>query len=69
MKNLKFNITTLLFVIIGVIIFMPAMGQPPVGIPPTATPIDGGLSLVIAACAGYGVKKMNDKRKAQNKVD
>ncbi len=26
-------------------------------------PIDGGLSLLLAAGAGYGVKKINDKRK------
>lgn len=31
--------------------------------PPATTPIDGGLSLVIAACAGYGVKKIKDSRK------
>ena len=30
---------------------------------PMNTPIDGGLSLVIAACAGYGAKKINDSRK------
>jgi hypothetical protein len=69
MKNMKFNLTTLLFVFIGIVIFLPVMGQPPVGPPPSSTPIDGGLSLVIAACAGYGAKKMNDRRKAQNKVD
>jgi hypothetical protein len=39
------------------------MGQPPIGPPPASTPIDGGLSLVIAACAGYGAKKINDRRK------
>ena len=32
-------------------------------LPPSTTPIDGGLSLVIAACAGYGDKKINDSRK------
>ena len=26
-------------------------------------PIDGGLSLLLAAGAGYGVKKLKDKRK------
>jgi hypothetical protein len=33
------------------------------GPPPATTPIDGGLTLVIAACAGYGVKKIRDSRK------
>ena len=25
-------------------------------------PIDGGLSLLVAAAVGYGIKKINDKR-------
>lgn len=29
-------------------------------------PIDGGLSALLAAGAGYGIKKMNDKRKKGN---
>lgn len=36
---------------------------PPPPPPPTPVPIDGGLSLVIAGCVGYGAKKMYDKRK------
>lgn len=31
--------------------------------PPNATPIDGGLSLVLGSCAVYGVKKIRDARK------
>lgn len=27
------------------------------------TPIDGGVTLIAAAAAGYGIKKMRDKRK------
>ena len=34
-------------------------------IPPSGVPIDGGISLVLAACAGYGAKKLNDSRKAK----
>lgn len=26
-------------------------------------PIDGGLSILLAAGAGYGIKKINDKKK------
>jgi len=33
--------------------------------PPSGVPIDGGISLVLAACAGYGAKKLNDSRKAK----
>lgn len=31
--------------------------------PPNATPIDGGLSLVLGSCAIYGAKKIKDARK------
>ena len=31
--------------------------------PPSATPIDGGLSLVLGSCAIYGAKKIKDSRK------
>jgi hypothetical protein len=31
-------------------------------------PIDGGVSLLIAAGVGYGLKKANDKRKKANTV-
>jgi hypothetical protein len=30
---------------------------------PTIIPIDGGISLLLAACAGYGAKKIYDSRK------
>ncbi len=30
---------------------------------PPATPIDGGLGLLLAAGAGYGMKKIADKRR------
>jgi hypothetical protein len=30
---------------------------------PTIVPIDGGVSLLVAACAGYGAKKIYDSRK------
>lgn len=46
-------ITALMFVI-------PALAQP--GAPP-ATPIDGGLSLLLAAGGIYGVKKLRDTYK------
>jgi len=31
-------------------------------------PIDGGLSLLVAAGVGYGAKKIRDKRKQQKEV-
>jgi hypothetical protein len=30
---------------------------------PSIIPIDGGISLLLAACAGYGAKKIYDSRK------
>jgi hypothetical protein len=30
-------------------------------------PIDGGISALLVAGAGYGIKKLNDKRKAAEK--
>jgi hypothetical protein len=32
---------------------------------PACVPIDGGLSLLIAAGVGYGIKKVRDSRKQQ----
>lgn len=32
---------------------------------PTCVPIDGGLSFLIAAGVGYGVKKIRDRKKDQ----
>ncbi|MEP4531839.1 MAG: hypothetical protein ABJ004_02055 [Cyclobacteriaceae bacterium] len=40
-------------------IALPAMAQ---GAPP-ATPIDGGLSLLLAAGGVYGLKKLRDSKK------
>ena len=41
--------------------FMPLMAQAPP--PPPATPIDGGLSLLLAAGGLYGAKRIRDKIK------
>ncbi len=37
-------------------------------VPPGASviPVDGGVSLLVAACAGYGVKKIYDARKGKS---
>jgi hypothetical protein len=56
MKNIlnKIALSSALFLII-----LPAMAQ---GAPP-ATPIDGGLSLLLVAGGAYGLKKLNYSRK------
>ncbi|MEO9476596.1 MAG: hypothetical protein ABJG41_13725 [Cyclobacteriaceae bacterium] len=51
-----FNILlTILLILVVVPVF--AQGAPP------ATPIDGGLSLLLAAGGAYGLKKLRDSRK------
>ncbi|WP_170148085.1 PID-CTERM protein-sorting domain-containing protein [Marinoscillum furvescens] len=44
---------------IVLLISIPVLAQ---GAPP-ATPIDGGLSILLAAGGAYGVKKLIDRRK------
>jgi len=50
-------------IILGIIFilaaFIPALAQ---GAPP-ATPIDGGLSILLVAGGAYGLKKLKDHRK------
>lgn len=54
MKNIYNIISTLTLVLICLPVF--AQGAPP------ATPIDGGLSLLLAAGGAYGIKKIRDNR-------
>jgi hypothetical protein len=46
-----------------------AMAQPPPPANPAAVPIDGGLSLLLAAGAGLGAKKAWDARKAVKEAE
>ena len=46
-----------------------AQGDPGEDPDPTNVPIDGGLSLLIAAGVGYAAKKGYDKRKKDNAAD
>lgn len=56
MKNIVYNILPIVL-LIAVPTTLFAQGPPP------ATPIDGGLSLLLAAGGAYGVKKIRDARK------
>ena len=53
----------------AVVTFLPqaSSGQPPLPPDPIDNPadipIDGGLSILLAAGVGYGAKKINDQRK------
>ena len=55
MKNIKFVLTLSL----SISFVLPALAQAP----PPATPIDGGLSVLLAAGGLYGLKKLKDRRK------
>jgi predicted metal-dependent HD superfamily phosphohydrolase len=46
-----------------------AQGPDPGGDPDAAVPIDGGLSILLAAGVGYVAKKGYDKRKKEQKTD
>lgn len=52
-----------------VIMSQVAMAQPPPPANPAAVPIDGGLSFLLAAGAGLGVKKAWDARKAAKETE
>ncbi len=48
----------------------PVSAAPPPPPPdPVDTPIDGGLSLLIAAGVGYGIKKVRDERKRKKQAE
>jgi len=51
-----------------VIMSQVALAQPPPPSNPAAVPIDGGLSLLLAAGAGLGAKKAWDARKASKEA-
>jgi hypothetical protein len=58
-KNIiKMSFTKIILSISTLLFLLPVIAQ---GAPP-ATPIDGGLSLLLVAGGAYGLKKLKDKR-------
>jgi len=53
------------------VLFLSSIGNfilaTPIPPDPLVVPIDGGVSLLIAACASYGAKKIYDARKEKEK--
>ncbi|WP_460551595.1 PID-CTERM protein-sorting domain-containing protein [Hymenobacter daeguensis] len=48
----------------GVALAQPGSGGPGPGIPdPTAVPLDGGASLLLASGVAYGIKHLRNRRK------
>lgn len=63
----KKELYLLLFVLICVALPMITLAQGPPD--PEDTPIDGGLSLLLAAGAAYGVKKYRDGKKVKEEAE
>ena len=55
------NILKLVLTVFALMVVTTAFAQGPPG--PPATPIDSGLSLLLAGGAAYGAKKINDYRR------
>ena len=58
-------LTVLMMMLVSILPYF-AMAQDPGGGPDA--PIDGGLSLLLAAGVGYGVKKYRDSKKKEEKI-
>lgn len=52
------NLTKIILTITTLLFILPTIAQGP----PPATPIDGGLSVLLAAGGIYGLKKLTGKR-------
>lgn len=60
-------LTIAVFFVSGVISNIFATMVPPPPPPASVIPIDGGVSFLVVACAGYGAKKIHEYRKGKEK--
>jgi len=62
---MKLNISTVQLVLLAACFLVPCLlhAQPGFGDDVDDVPVDGGLSLLVAAGVGYGIKKVKGKRK------
>ncbi len=62
---MKLNISTIQVLLLLAMFLVPSLlhAQPGFGDDVDDVPIDGGLSLLIAAGVGYGAKRMKERRK------
>ena len=60
------KISTIQILALLAVLFLPTLlhAQPGFGDDVDDVPIDGGLSLLVAAGVGYGAKKLKEKRKS-----
>lgn len=56
MKTIYLSIGAVMLIFLPQLVFGQAPPAPP------ATPIDGGLSLLLVGAAAYGIKKIRDRR-------
>lgn len=63
---MKFNTITILILLMLFVLPAVAIAQPGFGDDVDDVPVDGGLSLLVAAGIGYGIKKVKQSRKQQN---
>ncbi|HEX8503858.1 MAG TPA: hypothetical protein VF630_00715 [Hymenobacter sp.] len=58
-------VLTLLVALSEVVLAQPGTGGPAPGTPtdPTAVPLDGGVSLLLAGGVAYGIKHLRNRRK------
>lgn len=72
---MRISISIHIVVMIIIIVLFPSMAdaQPPIPGGGSGNvsdaPVDGGLSLLIAAGVGYGAKKIREKRKNQDRTE
>lgn len=69
--KLKPFLTTAILTVVCFVMYIPSLlAQLPddPGVDPDEIPLDGGLSLLIAAGVAYGAKKAYDKRKKEPKA-
>jgi len=66
--KLKTNQLLSYFILLCILFILPTFlnAQPVFDDDVNDVPVDGGLSLLVAAGIGYGAKKMRDKRKKNN---
>ena len=70
MKKYTFLLSFAGALVVGLLAATPAVAQPSTGGPapqadPTAVPLDGGASLLLASGVAFGLKKLRDRRRTR----
>lgn len=70
MSYIKLGIQVAILTTLALVVSLSAFGQGP-GFDDDVddVPVDGGVSLLVAAGVGYGAKKWNDARKKKNEPE